>query len=80
MMFLLMLFRRYQRKMDADIDSEFCSPADFTIMVRNIPKNLKINYEEELIKLFTHHSVPGKIIKPTSVSLIYQIDSIDYLI
>lgn len=51
-----MFFRKSQRVMDNDIDSDLCSPADYTIMIRNIPKGLNIDYEQELMNMFTYHA------------------------
>ena len=69
-MILLLFFRQSQRKIDDKIDAQLTSPADYTIMVRNIPKRLKIDYEQELKKLFAYHAVPDTVLHPTSVTLI----------
>lgn len=53
-MMSLMLFRRSQRQIDIEIDASQATPSDYTIMVKNIPKMRKENYEEYLKKLFEH--------------------------
>ena len=74
MMVLLMIFRREQRFLDEEIDGENCTPKDFSIMIRNVPTHLDIDYEQELKKLFANHSVPNKKIDVKEVALVYNIE------
>jgi hypothetical protein len=41
----LMLFRRSQRHINAKIDEEQLTPADYTIIVKNIPRDLDTDYK-----------------------------------
>ncbi len=50
------------------------TPADYTIIVKNIPRELKIDYEKELEHIFTHNAVQDKIINVTKIVLVYDID------
>ena len=65
--------------MDIKIDEDFCSPADYTIMVRNIPTGLNVNYKDALEDVFTYHAVPNKKLNPVSITLIYNLDYISNL-
>lgn len=56
-----MIFRRSQRKLDAEIDDSQTSPADYTVIVKNIPKNLETNYKRDLTHIFTYNAVPDVI-------------------
>lgn len=76
-MIVLIFFRRSQRVLNAEIDISQQTPQDYSIIVRNIPKGLKINYEKELIQLFTHSSVPGHTIQVRKINLIYDIEEIE---
>jgi hypothetical protein len=38
-MIILLIFRKNQKKLDSEIDEKYQTPADFTIIVKNIPKN-----------------------------------------
>lgn len=50
LMILTFLFRYSARKIDKKIDSNLNTPADYTLIVKNIPK--VDNLEEELRKVF----------------------------
>ncbi len=39
-MVLLIFFRKSQRELEIDIDFQVNSPADYTILVKNIPNKL----------------------------------------
>lgn len=43
-MITLLFFRASQRKIDVNIDISICSPADYTIIVKNIPVENLNNY------------------------------------
>ncbi|KRX04111.1 hypothetical protein PPERSA_08326 [Pseudocohnilembus persalinus] len=80
-MVVLIFFRRSQRILDRDIDDVQCTPSDFTIIVKNIPKGLDCDYEKELKHIFTHNVVrneKGAEVQMTvkKVNLVYQIDHI----
>lgn len=76
--FILMLFRRNQRKIDAEVDESILSPADYTLMVQNIPTMINTNYEEELREFFTNRALPkGSELVVKKISLVYDIDEIE---
>ena len=74
---ILMIFRRNQRKIDAEIDESILSPADYTIMVQNIPTMRNCNYDEELKEFFTKTVIPGKELHVTKVNLVYDTEEIE---
>ena len=49
-MILTFLFRYQARKIDKKIDSDLNTPADYTLIVKNIPR--VDNLEEEIRKIF----------------------------
>ena len=50
------------------------TPADYTIIVKNIPRELKIDYEKELEHIFTHNAVHNATITVAKIVLVYDID------
>ncbi len=36
------------------------TPRDYSILVRNIPRNMNIDYATELKRIFSEYSVPGE--------------------
>jgi len=77
---VLMIFRRNQRKIDAEVDESILSPADYTLMVQNIPTMINTNYEEELREFFKTQCLPGgKEVVVKKVNLVYDIDEIEEL-
>ena len=46
------MFRKSQNDINNTIDDALCTPADYTIMVKNIPKNLPVDYKFELKRVF----------------------------
>lgn len=52
-MVILMFFRRSQRELDAEVDAANITPGDYTIVVKNIPKELggEKEYKDILSKL-----------------------------
>ena len=74
---VLMLFRRSQRKINAEIDEKQNSPADYTIIVRGIPTNRDSDYIESLTTFFTHMIDPHKKFNVTKVNLLYEIDEME---
>lgn len=74
---VLMLFRRSQRKINAEIDEKQNSPADYTIIVRGIPTNRDSDYIEALTNFFTHHVDRDKKYNVTKVNLLYEIDEVE---
>ena len=75
--FILMIFRRTQRKIDAEVDESILSPADYTLMVQNIPTMRDQNYEEELKEFFRTTAIPGREVFVKKISLVYDIDEIE---
>lgn len=57
-MIILMFFRRSQRELDAEVDAANITPGDYTIVVKNIPKELggEKEYKEVLSKLFVNRA------------------------
>lgn len=76
-MIVLIFFRRSQRLINAEIDVSQQTPQDYSIIVKNVPKGLSINYEKELISLFTHSSVPGHTIQVRKINIVYDIEEIE---
>ena len=77
--FILMIFRKTQRRIDADVDESILSPADYTLMVQNIPTMRDENYEEELKEFFRTKALPGREVVVKKVSLVYDIEEIEEL-
>ena len=52
--------------------------ADYTIKVKNIPMQLRVNYKDKLKEIFEIYSVPGseQKIQVTKVFLVYDIDEL----
>jgi hypothetical protein len=44
-MIILIFFRKSQREIYERIDATSTTPSDYTLIVKNIPKGLKINYK-----------------------------------
>lgn len=83
-MIVLMIFRKSQRTIDRDIDDALCTPSDFTIIVKNIPKGLNCDYEKELRDIFTHKAVRDDKGRPVvmnvkKINLVYNIDHVIHL-
>lgn len=74
---LLLWFRRSQRKINAEIDEKQNSPADYTIIVRNIPNNRNSDYVESLTNFFTNDIDPVKKFRVTKVNLLWELDEIE---
>ena len=52
------------------------SPADYSIMIKNIPKNLKVNYIEELKKIIQLHKAEISIVVEKIV-LVYEMKKLE---
>jgi len=74
---ILLLFRRSQRRINAEIDELQNSPSDYTIMVRGIPTNKDSDYNESLKNFFTNNIDPVKKYNVTKVNLLWEIDEIE---
>lgn len=74
---LLILFRRSQRKINAEIDEKQNSPADYTIMVKNIPSNRNCDYVKDLKEFFSNQIDPVKKYNVTKVNLLWEIDEME---
>ena len=48
--------------MDTKIDFSISTPADYSVMVKNIPRNLNVDYKKELYEIFSNFKIPEKII------------------
>lgn len=78
-MFVLLYFRKSQRQIDATIDEEQLTPADYTICVKNIPTGLQVqNYKFEIKNLFETVAVLDSSTKIVvrKVVLVYDIEDI----
>jgi len=74
--------------MDTKIDFSISTPADYSVMVKNIPRNLNVDYKKELYEIFSNFKIPEKIIleKPSpnlkkicveKIVLIYDIEKLE---
>lgn len=61
--------------MDNVVDEENVTPADYSVFVANIPKDLP-NTKKEIQKIFEEESVQGKKVQVTKVVLVYDIKEI----
>ena len=52
------------------------SPADYSIMIKNIPKNLTVNYIEELKKIIKLHKAEISIVVEKIV-LVYEMKKLE---
>jgi len=52
------------------------SPADYSIMIKNIPKNLKVNYIEELKRIIQLHKAEISIVVEKIV-LVYEMEKLE---
>lgn len=79
-MLILVFFRKNQKVLDSQIDEKYQTPADFTIIVKNIPKDLKVDYKKELKNIFERPDPKNPNIKEIEVSkvtLVYDIEEIE---
>ncbi|EGR32765.1 hypothetical protein IMG5_070910 [Ichthyophthirius multifiliis] len=72
---LTVYFRKQQKDMDNVVDEENVTPADYSVFVANIPKDLP-NTKKEIQKIFEEESVQGKKVQVTKVVLVYDIKEI----
>lgn len=78
MLVSFIVFRRFQERTDAVIDEELNTPADYTVMVSNIPKDAKLNYEEELTNIFSDNvQILGKKFFVKKINLIYECEEVE---
>ena len=84
-MIILLYFRYHQRNIDNSVDESMQTPADYTILVKNIPTELNLDYITELNRKFTHQAVPPdklskagiKQLEITNIVLVYKIEEIE---
>lgn len=69
---ILMFFRRHQRKINNLVDEKTITPADYTIIVSGIPKNLKCNYALELKKIFEENLKTKTKYSVEKINLVYN--------
>lgn len=70
---LVFLFLRVTlRQIDVDCDSNNTTPADYTMIVKNIPLKQNANYDKELEYIFTNCSVPGKVLNVKKIVLVFD--------
>ena len=74
---ILMGFRYSQRKINAQIDEKQISPADYTIIVRNIPTNLDVDYVTDLTDFFQNLIDPIKKFNVMKINLLWEIEEIN---
>lgn len=54
----LMIFRYHQRKIDQDVDRQMITPADYSLVVKNIPSGMSgLEIEKELKQRIRNHAV-----------------------
>lgn len=75
-MMVLVYFRKDQRNIDTKVDEELITPADYTLCVKNIPKDLDVDYKKELKYIMENHAVLNseEKIQVRKVVLVYNID------
>ena len=74
---ILMWFRRCQRMINAEIDEKQNSPADYTVIVKNIPTNRDSDYNKTLTDFFENHVDPEKKYSVKKVNLLWELDEIE---
>jgi hypothetical protein len=56
-MVILLIFRREQRRIDTEVDEKLRTPADFTVLVTNLPQNLpKVDYHFEIKNIMENYA------------------------
>ncbi|EGR32359.1 protein kinase domain protein [Ichthyophthirius multifiliis] len=68
-------FRKQQKDMDCIVDENNITPADYSVLVQNIPKDMP-NIKDTLKRLFTYQSNPKQDIRVSKIVLIYDIKEI----
>ena len=79
MMAIMIYFRYEQIKVDNEIDEFLITPADYTVIVKNIPRGLNINYEKEVKQKFEQSEVDGKKLEVEKVVLVFETKSIEVI-
>jgi hypothetical protein len=59
-----------------DVDERSISPADYTVMIKNIPRNLNVNYYDEMRNILQNYTVPGEQLLVTKIVLVYDVEEI----
>ena len=73
---LMSYFRKQQKLLHIKCDESEVTPSDYTIYVKNIPKNLDINYIEELGNFFSNKVMKDEVIRVSNINLGYNIDDL----
>ncbi|EWS72684.1 kinase domain protein (macronuclear) [Tetrahymena thermophila SB210] len=82
MIILLQWFRKLQRQLDAKCDDEDISANDYTIMIKNVPKDFEAindDYDDDIKEFFRVNSLEGKEVEVESVTLCYDLSEITKL-
>ncbi|KAL4484378.1 hypothetical protein ABPG74_019555 [Tetrahymena malaccensis] len=82
MIALLQWFRKLQRQLDAKCDDEDISANDYTIMIKNVPKDfdaINDDYDDDIKEFFRVNSLEGKEVEVESVTLCYDLSEITKL-
>ncbi|KAL4489888.1 hypothetical protein ABPG72_010787 [Tetrahymena utriculariae] len=82
MIALLQWFRKLQRQLDAKCDDEDISANDYTIMIKNVPKDFEAindDYDDDIKEFFRINSLEGKEVEVESVTLCYDLSEITKL-
>ena len=78
-MIILMIFRRSQRMINIIVDEKNTTPADYSIMVTNIPIKENYNYRAELKKIFEYQGIPNEKCEVTAINLgFYQKEQVKF--
>lgn len=76
LIFILIWFRKSQREFHEKIDETSVTPSDYTLIVKNIPTGLDINYKETLKTLFENEEKhKGVLVK--KILLVYDIKEVE---
>ena len=77
-MIVLMIFRKIQRKVNVVVDINQLTPSDYTVIVKNIPIDLKnFNYADEITKIIEKSGNSyGEKFKVMKVNLIYDVSNL----
>lgn len=69
-----MYLRKSTKVINSKIDQDNLTPSDYTIIVKNIPLKLNIDYAKELHHIFTNNAAEGKKLNIAKIVLVYDID------
>ena len=74
MISILLYFRYSQKKLDSEIDELNKTPADYTVIVKNIPRSINTDYKKKIRELFEEQQ---ENIIVSKVVLVYDMHEIE---